>query len=238
MDNSEKISGEKIFGILEQVKNNHTILDIHVTGTGFNSLTIILDVSDGENPRFFIDYPGRIDSDTPFSAGKKCYFEFSNEDKIKYRFKATVDGILGKKIKFKFPEFIERSQRRKAFRIPAPSGSKLIYSNNNDRFELDILNVSEDGLLVSQKNKSSGGNIFFEGNILKNMSLSAGQKDNSIRINIGSAEIVRLETANESARINYGLRFTDIDKRERDELRRFIYYCQRKDLQKRGEFGY
>ncbi|MBN2420146.1 MAG: PilZ domain-containing protein [Deltaproteobacteria bacterium] len=238
MDNSEIISGKKIFDILDQLKNNHTILNIHVVGSDFDGLSIILGVSDGENPRFFIDYPGRAILDTDFIAGKKCYFEFSDEEKIKYSFKATVDSIFGKRIKFTFPEYIERTQRRKAFRIPAPSGSRLIYPDKDGQIELDIINISEYGFLVSLKGNIYSESIFFKGSKLKNLFLSAGRESKSIRINIGSVEVIRIEKINESRSIRFGLKIIEIENREQDELRRFIYYCQRKELKKRGRFDY
>ena len=234
MKDSEKIRGNKIFNILEQLKKNHTIFNIYVTGTDFDGLSIILGVSGGENPRFLIDYPGRNDFDSPLSPGKKCYFEFSGENNIKYSFKATVESIFGKRIKFRFPEFIERSQRRNAFRILASSGSKLLFLNNDDQIEFDIIDVSEGGLLVSLRHKSPRNNTLFKGNTLEKLLLSAEKGDNLLQINIGSAEIVRIDKIDERGRIRYGLKFIGIDKREQDELRRYIYHCQRKRLQKRG----
>lgn len=234
MDDSEKISGKKIFDILEHLKKSHAILNIHVMGTDFEGLTIILGVSDGEQPRFFIDYPGGGNSPVPLSVGKKCYFEFSDEDKIKHSFKTTVHSIFGKRIKFNFPEFIERSQRRKAFRIPVPSGCRLVYSNSNDQYEFDVMNVSAGGLLVSLKTTYYNSGILFKGNKLKGLVLSSKQQDISVKINIQAAEIVRLEKIDGSERTNYGLKFIEIDKKEEDKLKRFIYYCQRRILKKRG----
>ena len=234
MDDSEKIRDEKIFSILEQLKNDRTILNIHVMGTDFDGLSIILGISDGESPRFFIDNPSRANHAAPLSVGRKCYFEFNDGDRIKYSFKTTIESIFGKRIKFNFPEFIERSQRRKAFRIPVPKGSRLLCSTNNNQFKFDIINVSEGGLLVSIEAISHNSDILFKGKKFKGLLLSAEQADKSVKINLHSAEIVRVEKMDENGRINYGLKFIDIEKRDQDELRRFIYYCQRRILKKRG----
>ncbi|MGD9156946.1 MAG: PilZ domain-containing protein [Desulfobacteraceae bacterium] len=234
MDDAEKITGKKILKILEQLKNNHTMMSIHVMGTGFDGLSIILGISDGENPRFFIDYPGRSDAASPFVKGKKCYFEFTDENRIPYRFKTTIDSIFGRRIKFNFPGFIERSQRRKAFRIPTPSGTQLLYRNKDIKFEFDIINISETGLLASIKNESHSRGLLYKGNIFKKVSLVYKQEDFSVFISIQSAEIVRTEKAIQNDGINIGLKFTDLNKKDRDELRRFVYYCQRRLLQKRG----
>ena len=234
MDDSEKISGKKIFNILEQLKRNHTIINIHVMGTDFEGLSVILGLSDGEKPTFFIDYPGTSDSFIPISEGNKCYFEFNGEDKIQYSFRTTIDRILGKRIKFFFPEVIERTQRRRAFRISVPSGTKLLYSARGNRFEFDILDISEGGLLAGLKFLHHKKELFFKGVKLYNLSISLTQEDISVMIKVKSVEIIRLENIKERGRFNYGLRFIEIDMENKDVLKRFIYYCQRKVLKKRG----
>ena len=64
--------------------------------------------------------------------------------------------------------------------------------------------------------------------------MSSKQQDISVKIYIHSIEIVRLEKIDDSDRSNYGLKFIEIDKKEEDKLKRFIYYCQRRILKKRG----
>ena len=234
MEDSEKIRGNKIFNILEQLKNNHTILNIHVLGTDFEGLSIILGVSDGENPRFFIDYPGRAHSDAPLSVGKKCYFEFSDEIKIKYSFKSTIDSIFGKRIKFNFPEIIERSQRRKAFRIPAPPNTRLAFADKNNQFQFDIIDVSEGGLLAWIDERYHQEDILFNGSMLRNMTLSSEMDYVPLNIKIKSAEIVRLKKYKDDRMFSFGFKFTEIDSTEKNLLTNFIYYCQRRVLKKRG----
>ena len=216
MDDSEKIRGKKIFSILEQLKDNHTILNVHVMGTDFVGLSVIVDFFDGENPRFIIDYPGTHGSKPTMVKDKKCYIEFSGADKIPYSFKTTIDKISEKRIIFHCPEFIERTQRRRAFRIHVPSGTKMYYTHRNKLLEFDIIDISEGGLLAGIK-------------AINHESL----EDISVNIKVTSAEIVRVEHIKETARFKYGLRFIDINNEEMNSLKRFIYYCQRRLLKKR-----
>ena len=234
MDDSEKITGKKIFEMFEQLKNNHTMMNIHIMDTDFEGLSIILGFSDGEHPLFFIDYPGRPDAASPFKEGKKCYFEFTDEDRIPYRFKTTIYSIFENRIKFNFPEFIERAQQRKAFRISVPSGTKLLYRHNNKKFEFNIINVSESGLFSSLKAVSPMREIFYKGNILEKLSLSSKTEDFSVLITFQSMEIVWIDNTLQNGRISLGLKIIDINKNDQDGLRRFIYYCQRRLLKKRG----
>ena len=76
--------------------------------------------------------------------------------------------------------------------------------------------------------------FFFKGSKLNKLSISSVQEDISVMIKVKSVEIIRLENMKERGRVNYGLRFIDIDMENTDVLKRFIYYCQRKVLKKRG----
>jgi c-di-GMP-binding flagellar brake protein YcgR len=232
----DKISGNRILNILEQLRDDHTILNIHVMGIEFDWISIILDISDDKKPCFFIDSPERANPESSLSPGERCFFEFSDDNKIRYSFITTIARNLGKKLKFNFPEFIERSQRRKSFRVTVPSGTKLNYRNNEDTFKLDTINVSEGGVLASLKDTKHVNSIFFEGNKLNRLSLSTNE-NSLININIRSAEVVRVDKINVSGRVHYGIKFIDIDKSEQDKLKNFIYYCQRRVLKKRGGLG-
>ncbi len=234
MEDSEKIKGKKAFDLLAQLKDNHTILNIHVMGTNFDGLSIILGLSDGESPCFFIDYPGRYDSVAPLAEGKKCYFEFSDEGKIRYSFKTTVFKIIGNRIKFLLPEYIERTQRRKSFRIPAPYGTRLICFVISNRLEFDITDISEGGLLAGTEIANHIKKFIYKSATLNNLSISYKEEEVQVKIKVKAAEIVRLEKIKESGRYSYGIKFTEIIKEEQDELKKFIYYCQRKVLKKRG----
>ena len=233
MDDSEKISGKRIFSILEKLKEKHTILNVHVMGTDFEGLSVIVDFFDGDNPRFIIDYPGTHGSNPTMVKDKKCYIEFSGEDKIPCSFKATIDKISEKRIIFHCPEFIERTQRRRAFRIHVPSGTKMYYTHRNKLLEFDIIDISEGGLLAGIKAINHESLILFKGSKLDNLLISAALEDISVNIKVTSAEIVRVEHIKETARFKYGLRFIDINNEEMNSLKRFIYYCQRRLLKKR-----
>ena len=236
MEGSEKITGNKIFSILEQLKNNHTTVDMHVIGTSFNALSIILDVKKGVFPYFCIDYPTRSRSVVPVVEGKKCYFEFYSEEKIQCKFRAVITSITGSYIKFDFPEFIEKTQRRKAFRVAAPGGTKLKCSIKKNMFEFDVLNIGEGGLLAGIRSIRHDESLLFNGSILKGAVLSSFQDGIAINTGIKSAEIVRVEEKRELGSYYYGIKFTEMDIKSQNEIKKFIYYCQRQLLKKRGGF--
>ncbi len=235
MEGSEKITGNKIFGILDQLKNNHTTIDMHVMGTSFDALSIILDVSKGVFPYFCIDFPGKSRSSVPVVEGGKCYFEFYSEEKIQCKFKAAITAITDKYIKFDFPEFIEKTQRRKAFRVAAPDGTKL-KSSRNKEIDFDVLNIGEGGLLAGIKSSRHNDSIFFNGSVLKGLTIISFQDGIAINTDVESAEIVRVEDKKELGSFYYGIKFTEVNIKSQNEIKRFIYYCQRQLLKKRGGF--
>jgi c-di-GMP-binding flagellar brake protein YcgR len=236
MENTEKITGRDIYTILEQLKKDHTILNMHVMGTNFDGLTIILGLSDTENQGFFIDYPGNADTVAPIAEGKKCYFQFNDGAKIQYSFKTTIDRIIGRRIKFPFPEYIERAQRRNTFRVPVPPGTKLLYKYADSHLEIDVINVSEGGFLIETDIKQYNKDIMYKGKRFSGLVLVYEHEETLVNIKIGSADIVRQAKFAEEGKLDFGIKIFEIKKDEQNELRKFIYYCQRRVLQERGGF--
>jgi c-di-GMP-binding flagellar brake protein YcgR len=236
MESSEKISGSKIYTILEQLKNDHTILNMHVMGTNFDGLTIILGLSESENPGFFIDYPGSAGVVAPIAEGKKCYFQFSDGERIKYSFKTTIKSILGRRIKFPFPEVIERTQRRNSFRAPVPQGVKLLYKFADTQLDFEIINISEGGILIQIDIKQYNKQFMVKGKRLSGLVLVYENEEMQINMKIGSVVIVRLLKDIDTDKIELGCKIFEIAKGDQNELMRFIYFCQRKVLKDRGGF--
>ncbi|MBN1903851.1 MAG: PilZ domain-containing protein [Deltaproteobacteria bacterium] len=236
MEDTERISGKKIFAILEKLKQDHTILNIHVMGTNFDGLTIVLGLSDTENRGFFIDYPGSAGSVAPVAEGKKCYFQFSDGEKIQYSFKTTITRIIGRRIKFRFPEFIERAQRRNSFRVPVPSGVRLSCKCADNQMTFPVINVSEGGILIDADLNRYNKDILFKGKKYSAISLLFDEEETPVNIKIGSAEIVRMAKHVETGKMDFGLKILEIKKDDQNELKKFIYYCQRRVLKERGGF--
>ncbi len=236
MESTEKISGNKMLAILEKLKQDHTMLNIHVMGTNFDGLTVILGLSDTENRGFFVDYPGNADSVAPVEEGKKCYFQFSDGERIQYSFRSTIDRIFGKRIKFPFPEYIERIQRRNCFRTPVPSGAELSCKCGDKQITFRVINISEGGIQIGADLKGYNRDILFKGNKLFSISLIYEEEETPVNIKIDSAEIVRVTKHVETGEMELGLKILEIRKNEQNEFKKFIYYCQRRVLKERGGF--
>jgi c-di-GMP-binding flagellar brake protein YcgR len=236
MENTEKIDGRNIYTLLEQLKKDHTILNMHVMGTTFDGLTIILGLSDTGNQGFFIDYPGNADSVAPIAEGKKCYFQFSDGAKIQYSFKTTINQIIGRRIKFPFPEYIERAQRRNTFRVPVPPGTKLLYKYADNQLNFDVKNVSESGFLIEADFKQYNKDILYKRKRFNGLVLVYENDEMPVSIKIDSSQIVRQAKYAEEGKLDFGIKIVEIKKDEQNELRKFTYYCQRRVLKERGGY--
>jgi len=75
-------------------------------------------------------------------------FEFVGNDNLFYNFKTTGKEIIRDEICIRLPEVINRSQRRKNFRMTPPLGTKICINENGSRLEMSVLNVSRGGALV------------------------------------------------------------------------------------------
>ena len=239
MENFEKIQGQQLQAILDQINRYHIILKIVVPASGYEGLTMFLNIEkDSMMPSFTVERPPGIDSRTPVTPGNKCHFEFNGPDKIRYNFTTSVIKVEKDDISLNLPEFIRRIQRRKHFRVKAPSGTKLICKIMDKRMEFDVLNISEGGIYIGHQSRYYDDRILFEGGELSEISIIADDEEIRTKFQIKSAEIVRFENHKNIRKHVYGLRIIEIVKNEADKIRKFIYDCQRRVLKRRDTVSY
>lgn len=236
MVDSDTIRGDKVFKILDQLQKDKTILNLHVLGIGYEGLTIVTGVDSNNNGDscFLIDRPGGLSMGVfEKIEGKKAIFEFNDENRIHYKFRAIIGGLDKRDIRVEFPESIERIQRRKFFRTISPPGTKILFNADN-RYEFNVLNISEGGLLINQKARFHNKSLLYVDAILESIYLVS--KNDNIVTNIGikKAEIVRINKSPETGRYNYALKILELGKNEEMDIRKFIYESQRKVLQRRS----
>ena len=236
MGNSERIIGNKISQLLDQLKKDRIILDIQVLGLDYEGLTMITDINIAKG-YFLIDFPGGFDAVKKSAVGKRCFFEFSDQSKIHYNFRAPIESLIKDNIKINFPDFIERTQRRRFFRVAVPSGTKLFCRLNNIKYEFDVINISEGGVLIGIKSKYHDNAVLYKNGIINRFTIMAKNDDSTVNLSLETAEIVRLENHKDRGRYNYALKFTGVDRAESEKIRRFVYDCQRRILKQRDKLG-
>jgi hypothetical protein len=74
------------------------------------------------------------DTDRIYGKRRFALFDFVGKDKILYSFRTVVGRINGDDIWMEFPEFIERVQRRKFYRIAPPIGTKIYFEVDSGKY--------------------------------------------------------------------------------------------------------
>lgn len=236
MERVDKITGNRIYGLLEQARKKRIMLKMNILGTGHEGLTMVIgfNIKNNDERFFIIDYPSSTEKVFPVAKGEKCYFEYTGQDKIPYSFRALIAQVDNDSLTIELPDAIERIQRRKYFRINTPAGTKMILNHHGKGFEFDVINVSEGGALVGHKTRFHNKNIFYEGGLLSKLQLISREEGLATRIYIDSAEIVRIAKNSDRGRYDYAIEFNNILNQNETKIREFIYNCQRKAIKRMG----
>jgi c-di-GMP-binding flagellar brake protein YcgR len=233
MDNAERVTGQNLINMIETLKKEKTIIKLLIPGAGIEGLSIVVGIKTGDSqPGFIIDFPAGVGIGIFYAQGSRIVIEFNDREKINYRLRSVIASVTKQQIFIAIPEFIQRLQRRNFFRIVSPIGTRVIINDGNKKYELDVIDISEGGALISHPVKYHDENKFFKGAVTPLLILH--KNGNSIQsIKVNKAEIIRAGKVVETGNFNYALKFLDYDKKDADILRNFIYSCQRRMIQKK-----
>lgn len=238
IQDQDRISGKSLLGIFDSLLKNRIILKLHILGQGYEGLSIVTGVDNSNSkPTFLLDYPSGVQDIFQDSVGKKVFFEYSGTDKLHYSFRAFISGVEGDDIRFQFPEAVERIQRRKHFRVAPPIGTTMGFKIRDKRYECSLVNISESGAMVNDRSANYNKSIFFYGGELLDLQITCEEEQTRTNFLISKAEIVRLEKKMEKGCFHYALKFVEMNKRDQEMLKTFIYNCQREELRKRSRFS-
>ena len=235
MYSTEIISGEKLHRLLKQVEQEKTILRLYVMGKGFERLTIITGFEKKNGKNFFVvDSPEGLHNQIKKEEVYRLYVEFTDNKKIHYSFKTFLEEINGNNTLVHFPKAVNRLQRRENFRIIPPSGTRVNLIKEEKAFELEVINLSQNGVLIQQSTKNHTSKVFSKGINLKNIELFCPAENGNGYFVIQKAIIRRVEKDIEQGCFYYALQFQEIDKKVEEGLKTLIYDCQREELKKRN----
>ncbi|MCK5507583.1 MAG: PilZ domain-containing protein, partial [Desulfobacterales bacterium] len=228
---TEMIQGKNRLNIFEQLRKDKTLIQVYLLGRDYKQLTIVTNIQYIKNtPFFFIDYTRGFKEAVSGVEVWKMRFEFIGNDKLKYLFRTSGGEIIGNEICIKFPESIERIQRRAHFRIEVLLKTKLHFKKESVDIEMDVVDISLKGALVSSAPKNI---ILTSGENLKNVKLVFPFKEKDMIVHIKKVLIKRLKKDSESKRYTYGLYFAITADNEEILLKKIISELQIKFLQKR-----
>ncbi len=232
MEEPERIAGKKIYQIIKELQESHTIIKLNILGTGYEGLTMVTDIRDIDGiPHFFIDYPKGI-GEVIGNKERDARFEFKGKDHIIYFFKSEIRHGRRRDLPIPFPEEIFRIQRRRYFRLEAPVGTKIRFRFKSLEAEAAVVNLSLKGALLFQKRKEISFKLA-PGDILKDLLMNISDGESLYTIKIDDANVRWTDTDPERGGMLYGIEFVYMDPKVNKVLKEIIYRIQRRYLQLR-----
>jgi hypothetical protein len=234
-----KIQGPKLDVLFDEMVANRTIISIYVVGTGFERLTCIMATEQSPEGNFLlIDQPDGFSKTAGQSEQWNLRFNFNGPDQLEYIFCTRGGEYSGRNLKVPFPEYVERLQRRKDFRIMTLPDTKLIFADKKIKGIIDLINISLGGAfgaLRKHNQKDISGSLFKLDQRLYKLGLifPADKELAEQVVLINKAEVRRIEHDKERKLYKYAFEFKDIDKNERQKLTQAIYHIQRQFLKNR-----
>jgi c-di-GMP-binding flagellar brake protein YcgR len=237
VENPDKVLGKSRVPVLEQLKEERIVLQLSVLGKNYERLTFVTGLKSGKDgPCVLLDCPaGFREAITDFE-GAAVKVEFVGKDKIQYAFRSHIRMVSDQDIWVELPEFIERIQRRKYFRIAPPMGTKVVFTRDGKPLEASVINLSEGGSLLSLPGSSPKDQKVAQGDYLGDLRLFCQGEYSKVEVGVKKALVKRAEKDSQTGRYIFAIQFIDVEKRDRNTLHEYIFRCQREMLQKRSVF--
>jgi len=239
MTGAEKVQGKKLIRLIEQVQRERIMLSMRLVGHNYERLTMITRIPKDKNVSFFTIDPPRDFRNTVSKLGTwEIHFNFKGPDNLEYIFTTSGGKFYGNEIQINFPDYIERLQRRRYFRLSVPTGTKLFFESDQVQREINLINISMRGtlgLLKTFNEKDQKKPIFKTDDYLKNIEIvfPSDTKDNEQKLRIKKAIIRRAEHDPQKNMDLYAFEFVSFDKDQEKMLIQIIYNIQRSFLQRK-----
>jgi len=238
MVEADIIRGKRVLSLLEELRQARTLISIRVRERDLQSLTMIagIQVKNGI-ARFKIDCSPGLQTKEYEVEGLEIDFEFTGGDKLMYHFRASVLEVSGQDLWMRFPEFIERGQRRLDFRVEAPPGTRLYFQVNGLSCSVEVVSISLGGVKITGRKGSQGNVILGRGQTLSNLVLKFPKPDHS-SVFIGKAQVKWTSQSSGRALEKHALQYTELDRRQRRILKEHILRIEREILRKRARMDF
>ena len=236
MNEYELIKGKQRKNVFNEIQSKKTLLTIKLHGSNFEQLTVITDIKTFNSiPYFIVDLSHDFKKAISNSKNLKIGFNFICPDKIEHNFDIIDFMAVDDEIWLKFPEFIERLQRRKTFRIAAPYSSQIICEINSISYKFHLIDISQGGVLgiPAGLNLSKKASILKIGETIDDAVLLLTDEEGSHQLNVRELTIKWVAKEKKGQFFRYGMEFTKIKKKEDKLLTKIIYNFQRLFLQRR-----
>lgn len=234
---AERLRGKSRFYIFEQLERDRILIRMHLLGKQYERLTVVTGIQNQKTPPvFFIDCPKGFKEVVAGDNDCNLRFEFTGKDNLKYIFRTSGKKIFNNEICLKFPNVIERIQRRRNFRVAPPLGTKIYINAKPFIREMTVIDVSQGGALGAQVNQSRAmdeDRLFKVGNRVRDMELIFPAEAETILIQVKEAAIRRLGKNPATGRATCAFQFMEMERTPKKILMELIYQFQRDLLRNR-----
>ena len=228
MDPYEKIEGNKIIDLFNELYRHQVLIKVYVDGSDYEHLTVITDL---EMDMVKIDPPRGLRSVLDEKQTTQLGFEFTGRDQLTHKFETRLQKTAEKEIWLQIPDHIRRYQFRNNFRIKAPRGAHLLVTIEKTDVRMVIDNISLGGIFCLCSNKHKP---LVEANPdLTDLVLRFSFMDQNVEIQIYKATQKRLEPVSQPKRFGVAYEFTKVKSEAKRLLTQQIYELQREFLQRR-----
>jgi c-di-GMP-binding flagellar brake protein YcgR len=236
MEFSNRVQGEKVVQVLGELQQQKTPMRIRVLGRGYDRLTIVTGFASRNGRNFLlVDLPGGFESNVGRPEGARVKLEFADKARIPHVFRTVIHHAEDQDLWLVLPEFLERTQRRRFFRVEPPQGTRILFPFEGRKIEVPVLDISLGGGLIISPGKDTSGTLPLRvGTSLSDLELRGKVDGKGVEIRIRKAEVKRVDTAPDSQRTHFAVQFLDLKREDELALDRFIYDSQRRLLKKRS----
>lgn len=239
MTGAEKIQGKKLIRLLEQVQREKIMLSMRLVGQNYERLTMVTRIPKDEKASFFaIDPPRDFKSTITKLDTWELHFNFNGPDNLEYIFTTSGGKFFDNEIQIDFPDYIERLQRRRYFRLSVPTGTKLLFESDQVQREINLINISVRGafgFLKTFNEKDPKKPILKKEDDLKNIKIifPSDTEDDEREVSVNKSIIKRAEHDPQKNMDLYAFEFVGIDRDQERTLIQIIFNLQRLFLQKK-----
>lgn len=232
MPGFEKIEGQKLIDIFDQLLSDKTLVKISLPDQEFDRLTVITGLRQADGARFFqIASPEGLNSMIQQSGVELIRFEFTGIDQLPHKFAARIQAAGPKEVWLEFPDHVQRHQLRNNFRIKVPTEAPLQVQIDQTTVRMIIDNISLGGAFCHCANQHKP--LFQERQRLNKLEMSFMLSGHTVEVSIERAVVRRLEPVSRRRNFGVALEFTQVSNEARKKLTQQIYDIQRYYLQKR-----
>ncbi len=236
MIQADVIRGDAIAEVLNELIQSRTLVRIKLIGKHYEQLTLIHAIRTRKGERYFlIENPIELQDILIDYSGLPFQFEFTSPENIPYSFTTLGDWMEDEEIWLRFPETIERRQKRRNFRIEVPPNTFLYFTHRDRKHTLSVVNLSLGGSFGAWMQQPNGCHPLeiAVGDIIEHLKLVFRNGPLTRQLTILQAKVVRTEQQASSRDICLACEFLQMDKENERKLTEIIFELQRQILRKR-----